>query len=345
MSGFKGTSVAAFLTVMASVGPSISAVAQEAAGQAEKPTELPAVEVTTAVPKAKKKQAVKKAPQVVPAPIAVAADPAPGNATEELTDTTKVLGNPPPAYAGGVVASGARVGIFGNQNIFDTPYSVTGFTQQAIQEVQARNVSDVLERDPSVKIQNGPALYYESISIRGFDYGSYDYALNGLFGIMPATTFPLEVFERIEVFKGPSLFLSGASPFGVVGGVVNAVTKHADDQPITQLTTTFWSEGMVGTNLDVGRRYGAAKEWGIRANGVFRDGATEVDNNKQKVAAGSLALDYRGDRLRLAFDIIHQDIDTDGLRGAFNLLPGVVVPRGGACYTCQTQDYPLHCDL
>ncbi|MEK5794711.1 TonB-dependent siderophore receptor, partial [Acinetobacter nosocomialis] len=47
------------------------------------------------------------------------------------------------AYAGGQVASGGRVGIFGNQKNLDTPFNLTSYTNQYIQERQAKSVGDV----------------------------------------------------------------------------------------------------------------------------------------------------------------------------------------------------------
>ncbi len=48
------------------------------------------------------------------------------------------IGNLPPAFAGGEVARGSRVGILGNRDYMDTPFSTTTYTQQYIQDNQAR---------------------------------------------------------------------------------------------------------------------------------------------------------------------------------------------------------------
>ena len=45
------------------------------------------------------------------------------------------VGPPPPASAGGQVAEGARLGVLGNRNIFDTPFSQTSYTGDFIESV------------------------------------------------------------------------------------------------------------------------------------------------------------------------------------------------------------------
>lgn len=64
---------------------------------------------------------------------------------------TGVVGPPPPAYAGGQVGGGTRVGLLGDRSVFDTPFSSTGYTEQLIRDQQARTVADVAANDPSVR--------------------------------------------------------------------------------------------------------------------------------------------------------------------------------------------------
>lgn len=55
-------------------------------------------------------------------------------------------------YAGEQVARGGRVGILGNRDYMETPFTSTSYTSQLIQDQQARSVSDVLQNDPSVRV-------------------------------------------------------------------------------------------------------------------------------------------------------------------------------------------------
>lgn len=62
------------------------------------------------------------------------------------------------------------------------------------------------------------------------------------------------------------------------------MTKRAGDEPLTRLTGTYMSDAHFGGHLDLGRRFGENKQFGIRFNGVYRDGETAL--NDQKDLAG-----------------------------------------------------------
>ncbi|MAK21954.1 MAG: hypothetical protein CL541_06105, partial [Alcanivorax sp.] len=55
-----------------------------------------------------------------------------------------------PAYAGGQVAEGGSIGILGAQDVMETPYNVTSYTEQLIEDQQAASVGEILLNDPAV---------------------------------------------------------------------------------------------------------------------------------------------------------------------------------------------------
>ncbi|MGT2491973.1 TonB-dependent receptor [Cupriavidus basilensis] len=138
--------------------------------------------------------------------------------------------------------------------------------------------------------------------MRGFSINADDLALSGMYGLSPNGHSPTEFIERVEVLKGPSALLSGMSPNGAVGGVINLVPKRAGDAPLTRFTADYISSSQFGGHLDLGRRYGERKEFGVRFNGAYRDGRSELDGQSKKRVLGALGLDYRGERLRLSLD-------------------------------------------
>lgn len=208
----------------------------------------------------------------------------------------------PLIYAGGQVAKGARLGLLGNTNIMDTPFNITSYTAQTIDDQQARTVADVLINDPSVRLTTSNGHMNENYTIRGFGLIGWELGFNGMYGLAPYGHTPIEFFERVEVLKGPNALLNGMPPSGGVGGSINLVPKRADDQPMTRITTDYTSGSNLGTHLDLGRRFGANKEWGVRFNGVYRDGETGVDDQSKKSVLGALGLDYRSKRLRASLD-------------------------------------------
>ena len=230
------------------------------------------------------------------------------------TPPTGVIGNLPKPYAGGQVASGGQLGLLGNRSVMDTPFNQTSFTAQTIQDQQARKLDDVLANDPSVR-SNAPRAYgFDFVSIRGFDVPGSAYGLNGLYGIASAFSFSsLAAIERVELLKGPGALLNGMPPGGGVGGSVNLVTKRATDEPITQVTNSYASRAQYGTHVDVGRRYGESNEIGVRFNGSYRNGDTELANQSQELSTAALGVDYRGERVRMSADIGYEKNDVDAM--------------------------------
>ncbi|MCU4412889.1 TonB-dependent receptor [Acinetobacter sp. WU_MDCI_Axc73] len=208
-----------------------------------------------------------------------------------------------PAYAGGQVASGGRVGIFGNQRNLDTPFNLTSYTNQYIQERQYKSVGDVLKADPSVRVGRGFGNFQENYYIRGFNLGSDDIAYNGLYSILPRQYIPTELFERVEILKGASAFLNGSMPSnGGIGGAINLLPKRAGNEPLNRVTVgTDFNGGYIAS--DISRRFGDNQQFGVRVNTAYHDGGTSVDHEKASLGLASIGLDYRGDRLRLSGDM------------------------------------------
>lgn len=213
------------------------------------------------------------------------------------------------AYAGGQVASGGRVGIFGNQKNLDAPFNLTSYTNQYIQERQAKSVGDVLQADSGVRLAKGFGNFQEAYFIRGFVLNSDDTAYNGLYGILPRQYIPTELFERVEVFKGASAFLNGATPGGSgVGGSINLLPKRAGNDPLNRVTVgTDFNGGYISN--DISRRFGEDQQFGVRVNTAYHGGGTEIDKEKNSLGLASVALDYKSENLRLSGMLVTIIID------------------------------------
>jgi iron complex outermembrane receptor protein len=231
----------------------------------------------------------------------------------------------PEAYAGGQVARGSRLGLLGNVDFMETPFSTTAYTEQHITDTQAKDIGSVIgASDASVYVPQTLGIQ-EAFLMRGFQVTAGDITFNGLAGMAPYMRGSTEMAERMEVLKGPSAMLKGMPPGGSVGGSVNIVPKRAGDEPLARLTANYASDSQFGLHADVGRRFGEHKQFGIRFNGVVRDGDTAVDDQKHKMALGSLGLDWRGERVRVSADIYRQRERLDGIDyfGIFSIAPAV----------------------
>ncbi|MEN5388378.1 TonB-dependent siderophore receptor [[Pseudomonas] hibiscicola] len=231
-------------------------------------------------------------------------------------------------YAGGQVAAGSRVGLLGDKDFMDTPFSTISYTESFIRDRQAKDLTDVIAAtDPTVFSNGVTGAWSENYAIRGFASNTSDTTFNGLSGMAPYYRTSPEMFERIEVLKGPSALLNGMPPGGSVGGSVNLVPKRASEQPLLRVSANFASDAQFGTHVDMGRRLGADKQFGIRFNGAYRDGDGAVGKQRKKVQLGSLALDWRGERARLSADLYSADDRVDGPSRGVGLAPGAAIPR------------------
>ena len=212
------------------------------------------------------------------------------------------------AYAGGQVARGGRAGILGTKDNLETPFSITAYTNELIQDRQARSVAEVLQNDPGIRAARGFGNFQEAYFIRGFILNSDDVAYNGLYSLLPRQYIASELFERVEVLRGASAFLMGASPNGSgIGGNISLLPKRAPVEPLTRLTVNAGSGGSGGAALDVARRFGPDKATGVRFNAAYRDGGTAVDDEKARTSVVALGLDWRSRDLRLSADLGWQD--------------------------------------
>lgn len=252
-----------------------------------------------------------------------------------------MIDNLPPPYAGGQVATGGQLGLLGNRGVMDTPFNQTSYTVKKAQDQQAKTIRDVLIDDPSVRFhfpEGSPGV--DAMRIRGFATANgANIAYGGLYGMLPWNSIMAEMAERIEVLKGPSAMLNGMTPQGIIGGTINVVPKRATDEPLTQATANYASGSQFGGHVDVGRRFGPDKQFGVRANGVFRAGETAVGGNSDQRGLAVLGLDFRGERVRLSADLGFQSQYIGGVISYIGIANAVPLPYAPNARTNQGQPW------
>lgn len=244
----------------------------------------------------------------------------------QTNKTTK--GASPDVFAGGQVARGGQMGVLGNQDNMDVPFTLTSYTSKLIEDQQAEDVGDVLLNDPSVRQSFGFGNQAQVFVIRGLPLSSDDISYNGLYGVLPRQIISTDAVERVEVFKGPNAFINGVSPTGTgLGGSVNLVPKRAGDEPIRRYTQDISTDGRVGEHLDLGQRFGEDNRFGARVNLAQREGDTAIDDESQRTKLFTLGLDYRGDNFRLSGDFGYQKQRINNLRNSVRLGTITSIPR------------------
>ena len=257
-----------------------------------------------------------------------------GAATVLPTITVAGAGMAPSAlpleFAGGQVARGARMGLLGNRDVMDTPFNVTSYTSQWLDNRQSVTLADALNAEPSVRFTGQIGGVTDSFYIRGFPIGEGnlgEIAFDGVYGVAPNYHVFTDYIERVEVLKGPAALLYGMSPNSGVGGVINMVPKRSLPEDLTRLSADYVGDSQFGGRVDLSRRFGNEGEWGVRVNGMHRQGDTPLDNLYSRTDIGALSLDYQGERLRASLDLLTQHEKVDAPTRPFLVASGIDVPR------------------
>jgi iron complex outermembrane receptor protein len=215
-------------------------------------------------------------------------------------------------FANGYLSNKTKLGVLGEKDIIDTPFTVNTYTNKIIQVRKASSVAEVLKIDPSIRPITNQGHMVEAFRIRGFNFDSEDVSLNGMYGVAPTSRTPTEMIESIDVIKGPNALVAGMSPSGGIGGVINVNTKRADKN-LTRISTSVEEKGYFQSSFDVARRFGQNNQLGVRTNFAFGQGERNTDGEEDRKALGTITVDYTIDKLKINFDAYAvQDKREDG---------------------------------
>jgi iron complex outermembrane receptor protein len=207
--------------------------------------------------------------------------------------------------------------------LLDTPASVSVFSQQLLEDRQVRKLSEVLQSDASVGESYAPIGYYENFNVRGFALNAASsYRINGQ-TLAGEQNVALENKQQVELLKGLSGLQSGVSE---PGGLINYVTKRAEDVRSVTVSTNEQGERYLAT--DLGGWFGSERQFGLRANLAHEDIRSYVDHADGKRDFASLAFDWQiSPDATLQLDAEYQHREQRSVPG-YQLLGGTQVPHG-----------------
>ena len=156
------------------------------------------------------------------------------------------------------------------EDIRKSASSISVIKEEQIRQMGARNLSDVLRTVPGVSVRNGFDGNYK-IEIRGIGKTSGQHVLlmlnshplNESFqggAIWIFDTMVVDNIKRVEIIRGPGSAMYGANAFG---GVVNVITKQAQDVDGCQVSAKTGSYDMQEYNLLFGKQW---NDFGITFN-------------------------------------------------------------------------------
>lgn len=204
---------------------------------------------------------------------------------------------------GGMVASEDRVGILGSLDVLDVPFTQAKYSEKTINMFVDPNQSlnGVLANNPSIVVgSTGPM--YTDFSMRGVNMNGNNYLFNNIPNLFNQSTYmPMGIVESVEVVSGPSTVINGStnSNDGSNGynnapaGLVSAVTKKATDAPINRYTQGFSGRSTYSESIDIGRRFGKDKEWGVRVYGLMEKGGLSIHGAEKDEKAFYINIDHK----------------------------------------------------
>ncbi|QSX33271.1 TonB-dependent siderophore receptor [Shewanella avicenniae] len=193
------------------------------------------------------------------------------------------------------------LGLLGSRSIQDTPYAISVFNRELMDNVNATNLNDILKYMPSTQMEARGGTDVGRPQSRGMQGSVVDNNhLDGM-NVVATTAQPLELLERVEVIQGLTGAIYGpASP----AGNFNYVFKRPTENYFTSVTAGMTENGAWLLHTDTS---GSPNEYfGYRINLLQEEGESYVSNSHlNRKAVG------------LAFDINPDDYTTIQLNGSY----------------------------
>lgn len=227
------------------------------------------------------------------------------------------------AADGYVVTSPNAVGPWEGRTLQDTPYSVSVYSEELMENLQASSPDQVYRVNPTTQLvrpqheNDQPRIMMRGFSVQksyrdGVPSDQYNHA---------TTT---EDVERIEILNGLSGFLYGANN---IGGVTNYITKRSTEERLNQLTLSSLGNESWYVHGDFGGKFDSDGRFGYRANLVEQGGETTIKRQEIEKSFYSLALDGQlTDSFWLQVHGMKRTYDVNGSQAYWYFGPGVSRP-------------------
>lgn len=182
------------------------------------------------------------------------------------------------------------VGLWGERDLRDTPYSMTVIPQDLIQNVNAKDMNQLFKMNPMTQetaTKSAPASDSILPVIRGFNPRIL---VNGIPHSIAYRASPMmQNIERVEIINGATGFLYGG---GKVGGAVNYITKKPTIDNLRTLSIGTYGGDSYFSHLDLSGQFDKEHIFGYRVNAIYQDGEL-ASHTTTKQKAISLVLDWK----------------------------------------------------
>ncbi|MCW1887535.1 TonB-dependent siderophore receptor [Luteolibacter flavescens] len=216
--------------------------------------------------------------------------------------------------------------LFADTPLLETPFSVSVFNQQLIEDQRAFSLKEVLENEPSVAVQMPGGFYgTQNLSLRGFTVDNFNgYRVDGLPMIQTVSPY-LDDKSRVEVLKGPAALRYGFMP---PGGAINLVRKRPTEELSTSLQFDVNTFGRMYSQLDVSDTV-ANGQFGYRLVLAGDEFDSFYDNAGGDRQMGSLFTQWKPtETVTIWSSLSTQDLTRNGYYGPMISANGLVLDTG-----------------
>lgn len=211
-----------------------------------------------------------------------------------------------------------NLGLLGRANAFTAPITVVNYDQKVFDHDASRTLVDTVAKNDASTMQfGGESNTLQGLYVRGLQLDARQFSVNGLAGMYAYQSSPTAAVGSAQLIKGASSAINGMDPEGAVSGSVNIETKKAADEGNRSIGLAWFGDSRAQAAADLGQRFGADKQWGVRLNAKGRKGGTPRKGYEEDNRELALNADYRGERLRASFDSMYAQRATTGARARF----------------------------
>ena len=213
---------------------------------------------------------------------------------------------------GGFVNTQTNVGVLGEKDTMEVPFSVTNITQKTLDTFGGpdKPQDSIFVNSPSVR-QTGSILHGD-FYFRGMRTNGTNYYVNGVPGVLTQFNTPTYIFDNIDIISGANVGLFGTGvqyETTAPGGVISAHTKVAPEERVMDYTQTVSGRGLLGEYLDYGERFGDNKEWGVRIMTENINGKTSVKGTKMVGQSIYANIDHRSEHTKDNLFVGYRNLD------------------------------------
>lgn len=227
---------------------------------------------------------------------------------------------------GGFIAKRGSVGFLGEKNVMDTPFTQTTLTNKTIEYFgnSSQPLDSILTNSPA--IQAAGSVLHNDFTFRGFRANGTSTYVNGIPGMFTQFNTPTFLIDHVDIISGPNSGISGTGAqyeSDSAGGLINFVSKKAPEEPMTRYTQTFSGMGSFGEYLDIARRFGKDKAWGVRINTELLNGETSIHSENMKAKGIFVNVDHRDEKSMTNILTGYRQLEIEGGMRWFKLGSGV----------------------